>query len=334
MDKGEFEKALRISAVIPAYNAGKYIARSIDSVLNQTCPVDEIIVVDDGSTDNTADAVKHYGEKIRYIYQDNAGASAARNAGIQAATGDWIAFLDGDDEWLPDKIQLQTDLLARNPDLVWVTSNFITCSCYEKRQAARINPDKTRKLLSSKDYVKNYFQGYLAGLGGHTDVMTIRRDVLLEAGLFRPGQRKANDLDCWWRIAYRHPRMGYVSEPGAIYHLTIPQSISKKKTGWEHYADLIHRHLVLSRDYDQEEEFSFFAGKLLIGWMRSMLFGAQGDDIRQLLREFRDLIPLRYRCLMYGLTVFPQLTRAMCLILSKIIRTLRLRRQVVPPPKI
>jgi len=327
------ENPLRISAVIPAYNNGRYISRAIDSVLAQTRPVDEIIIVDDGSADNTGEVVKRYGEKVRYIRQDNAGASTARNTGIEAAAGDWIAFLDGDDEWLPDKTERQVELLARNPDLVWVTSNYITCSCAEKRQAARIGPDKARQFLDERDFVEDYFQAYLAGLGGNTDVMTIRKDVLVEAGLFRPGQRKANDLDCWWRIAYRYPRMGYVPEPGAIYHLTIPQSISKKKTGWEHYAELLHRHLAYSRDYDCGETFSIFAGKLLKGWMRSMLFGAQANDIRQLLHEFGGLVPLWYRFLMYALTVFPRFTQMMCLIISKVVRTLHLRRQVVVPPK-
>ncbi|MHC5190567.1 MAG: glycosyltransferase family 2 protein, partial [Planctomycetota bacterium] len=84
---------MKISVVIPAYNAEKHIARAIDSVLAQTRPADEIIVVDDGSTDATAEVVRSYGEKVIFIQQENAGVSVARNAGIEAASGDWIAFL-------------------------------------------------------------------------------------------------------------------------------------------------------------------------------------------------------------------------------------------------
>ncbi|MFZ9033203.1 MAG: glycosyltransferase family 2 protein, partial [Anaerohalosphaeraceae bacterium] len=118
---------LKISAVIPAYNAEKYIARSINSVLNQTCPVDEIIVVDDGSTDSTAEVIKSYGGKVRYIHQQNAGVSAARNTGIQAATCEWVAFLDADDEWLPEKIERQVENIKNNPHLVRTTGNYIEC---------------------------------------------------------------------------------------------------------------------------------------------------------------------------------------------------------------
>jgi glycosyltransferase involved in cell wall biosynthesis len=95
-----------ISVVIPAFNAGQFIRRTVDSILAQTYSDFEIIVVDDGSTDNTADVVRSYGPKVRYIYQQNAGDGPARNTGITAAEGDWIAFLDHDDEWLPKKLQL------------------------------------------------------------------------------------------------------------------------------------------------------------------------------------------------------------------------------------
>ena len=87
-----------VSVVIPAYNLGSLVARAIESVLSQSRLADEIIVVDDGSSDDTAEHIKKYGDKVKYIYQENAGLAAARNTGIQAAKSDWIAFLDGDDE--------------------------------------------------------------------------------------------------------------------------------------------------------------------------------------------------------------------------------------------
>jgi glycosyltransferase involved in cell wall biosynthesis len=93
-----------VSVVIPAYNAASVLPRAIESVLGQTSRPEEVIVVDDGSTDNTAQVATQYGPSITYIRQDNAGASAARNRGIAEATGEWIAFLDSDDEWLPPKL--------------------------------------------------------------------------------------------------------------------------------------------------------------------------------------------------------------------------------------
>ena len=112
-------KSYCISVVIPAFNVGKFIARTLDSVLAQTRAADEIIVVDDGSTDNTAEVVRSYGTKVNFIQQDNAGASTARNTGIKAAQSEWVAFLDGDDEWLPEKLEVQLSLPERNPEWAW-----------------------------------------------------------------------------------------------------------------------------------------------------------------------------------------------------------------------
>ena len=98
MTSAENSKYPFVSVVVPAYNAGECIERAIESVLAQTFCDYEVIVVDDGSTDNTAEAVRKYGPKVQYIHQANAGVSVARNAAIAVAKGKWIAFLDADDE--------------------------------------------------------------------------------------------------------------------------------------------------------------------------------------------------------------------------------------------
>jgi glycosyltransferase involved in cell wall biosynthesis len=101
-----------ISAVIPVYNGELYLAEAISSALNQTSPVAEIIVIDDGSQDRTAEVVKQFDGKVRYYRQPRAGAGAARNLGVEKAAGDLIAFLDADDLWLPEKTALQLALLS------------------------------------------------------------------------------------------------------------------------------------------------------------------------------------------------------------------------------
>ncbi|MFZ1810373.1 MAG: glycosyltransferase family 2 protein, partial [Candidatus Nitrotoga sp.] len=97
--------APRFSVIIPAYNAAGTLARALDSVLTQTWAAFEVIVIDDGSIDNTAAVAASYGEKIRYLRQNNAGVSAARNHGARIASGDWLAFLDADDWYYPDRLE-------------------------------------------------------------------------------------------------------------------------------------------------------------------------------------------------------------------------------------
>lgn len=116
--------APRFSVIIPAFNAAGFVAHAIDSVLAQTWPAHEILVVDDGSTDETTQVVQGYGEKVRYLRQDNAGVSAARNAGAQAATGDWLAFLDADDWYYPERLRWHAEWIARDDQLDFLTGDY------------------------------------------------------------------------------------------------------------------------------------------------------------------------------------------------------------------
>jgi len=113
-----------VSVVIPTYNSADFLIQALNSVLNQTYSNYEIIVVDDGSSDNTSQAIEPWRSQIRYIYQDNQGVAAARNRGIDAATGDFIAFLDADDLFLPQKLQQQVAVFEAQPDLGMVISGW------------------------------------------------------------------------------------------------------------------------------------------------------------------------------------------------------------------
>jgi glycosyltransferase involved in cell wall biosynthesis len=108
---------MRISTVITVYNMERYIASAIESVLRQTRPSDEIIVVDDGSTDGTPDVLRGFATQVRVISQQNGGPASAVNAGIAASSGDTLAFLDGDDLWLPEKLWIQSAALSSEADL-------------------------------------------------------------------------------------------------------------------------------------------------------------------------------------------------------------------------
>ena len=323
---------LSISAVIPAYNAEKYIARCLDSVLAQTCPVDEIIVVDDGSKDKTADIVRSYGDKVKLIQQENAGVSAARNTGILAATGDWIAFLDADDEWLPQKIELQTANLQKHPDLVWTTGNYDECLCDENRRAPQCPPQKIEKLLNGKGYFNSYFEAWQHYLWGHTNCMLIKKTVFSEVGNFCAEFPIAEDIDLWLRIAYRYPKIGFSSEPLATHYLFSENTLmtTNRQTGL--YARFMERHLSISAQQGVLEQFRPAAAFTMRRWIRGMLFSGRKAEIRQLLSRFPQLCSVGYRLVIYSLTAFPSLTVGGLRLLSKVVRTLKLRRRVTRRP--
>src|SRR5258708_5856521 len=106
---------MRVSVIIPSYNCGRYVTEAVDSALAQTHPPAEVIVVDDGSTDDTEERLRPYSGRIRYLRKENGGVATARNRGIHEAVGELIAFLDSDDSWHPRKLEIQIEYLRQNP---------------------------------------------------------------------------------------------------------------------------------------------------------------------------------------------------------------------------
>jgi len=121
-----------VSVIIPTFNRAFCICETIDSALAQSYNYIEIIVIDDGSTDSTRKLLEKYGSKINYLWQENAGVSAARNAGVRAAKGKWIAFLDSDDEWLPEKLEKQVDYACLHTEIVAHATNTMLVHKGEK----------------------------------------------------------------------------------------------------------------------------------------------------------------------------------------------------------
>lgn len=321
-----------VTVVIPAYNAAGHIRRALDSVFAQTRKADEIIVVDDGSTDETAAIVRHYGQRVRLIQQANAGVSAARNAGIKAAACQWVALLDADDEWQPQYLEKQLDILLRNPSLVWTTGNLTNCLCKEQQQGPLHSEQFLDKHLGSKDFFENFFKAFPKGLMGWTTTFIIKRDALIEAGPFREGEQRYEDTDMFLRIAYRHPQIGYLRAPLAVHHLDVEGSITKRYRHIDLLYAMIDRHMELSKRFGKEREFRICARWMLQSTMRSMLFEARANDIRHILSRFGSLISLRYKVIMAILSLFPDATAAVCHAISRFVRAMHLRKTVIRRP--
>ncbi|PSQ95843.1 MAG: glycosyl transferase family 2 [Bacteroidetes bacterium SW_9_63_38] len=114
-----------VSVIIPAYNAAAFLPRAVESVLDQTYSNVEVIVIDDGSTDETPQVMEPYDDPVRYLQKENGGAASARNVGIREARGTYIGLLDADDEWVPEKLEQQVVLHQSNPELMWSYTNWL-----------------------------------------------------------------------------------------------------------------------------------------------------------------------------------------------------------------
>ncbi len=160
----------------------------------------------------------------------------------------------------------------------------------------------------------------------------IKKEILEEAGMFRPGQLMANDLDMWFRIAYRFPAIGYIAEPLAIYHMTVPQSISQKYRQFEIKRDLFKRHLKLSAEHNRLDAFEPCVRRAITSWIRAMLFENKPRQIRELIAEFGELLTLRFKIIVRALLIFPRATAVTCHAISKVVRALNLRKNVMRRP--
>lgn len=318
--------AFTVSTVIPAYNAEKHIGRAVDSVLNQSRPADEIIIVDDGSTDRTAEVIKSYGDKVRYIYQENGGASVARNTGIKAAKGNWIAFLDCDDEWLAEYLQRQAGLVDRNPEIAWMAANFYNCLCSKGHKKQIHDRGAGGKLLNRSEVYEDYFQAYIKGASGWTGTLIIRKDVLNEAGLFTPKQLMANDVDMWWRIAYIEPRMGYNKKPLAVYHSEIDNSITKKYRSPDLLCNLIERHLEISESNGAYDRFKSCAEHMIKYWTYIYMFDDRFASVAGILKRFSNILKPHYKIIIRTLMICPTITLACKPLIDKISWRLQIRK--------
>ena len=184
-----------VSVIIPTYNRAALVREAIDSVLSQTYRPFELIVVDDGSTDATGGILSQYGRAITVITAVHSGPSAARNRGIRACRGDFIAFLDSDDIWLPDKLKRQMDFFRDNRDCrvcqtreVWI------------RNGRRVNPRKKHRMYSGW-----IFEKCLPLCIVSPSSVIMHRCVLEDVGLFDESMPACEDYDLWLRIAPRYP---------------------------------------------------------------------------------------------------------------------------------
>lgn len=183
-----------ISGIVPVFNGERYLPETLDSMLAQTYKPLEIIVVDDGSTDGTAKVVASYGDKVRYLRQDNSGPAIARNRGIDAAKGKFIAFLDADDLWHPEKLMCQMARFEARPELdlcITYVQNFWISELSTEAERYRDHP------------LSRPVPGYL------TQALLARRSVFETVGKFNPDLRHAEKTDWFLRA----------SEKGAVLEL-------------------------------------------------------------------------------------------------------------------
>ncbi|MEN8213887.1 MAG: glycosyltransferase [Pseudomonadota bacterium] len=229
---------LSVSVIIPTFNRAGVLARALDSVLQQSLPPKEIIVVDDGSTDGTRELIEELqrskpgflnadageGQMLRYMHQHNTGVSAARNRGIRHARGEWIAFLDSDDAWLPGKLETQAGLIAKRP-------GHRLCHTEEiwMRNGVRVNPMKKHAKSGG-----SIFQQCLPRCVISPSSALVHRTLFEDVGVFDEDLPACEDYDLWLRISALEAVI-YVDTPQIVKYGGHDDQLSRKHWGMDRF---------------------------------------------------------------------------------------------------
>lgn len=216
---------MRFSVVIPTCNSASTLGRALDSVCAQSLPAHEIIVVDDGSTDATCHLVHSYGARVRYVWQRNSGVASARNAGVLAASGEWVAFLDADDWYLPDRLRLHAEWIADDPTLDFLTGDYEYRDCagrllgtsLEQHVAGRSILECARgasRIILDQDAE---IEAFVADHFGDTHTLSVPRATFTALAGYPAGFSVCEDVHFLIRLVARSRRIGVVCRPLGVY---------------------------------------------------------------------------------------------------------------------
>ena len=264
---------MKISVIIPTFNRKKTLGRAIQSVFNQSLWPFEVLIIDDGSNDGTKEWVKESFQDIKFIYQNNQGVSSARNKGIKYASGDWIAFLDSDDEWLPNKLYEQVKAIELNPEINFFHTNEIWI-----RNGVRVN-----QMKKHKKYGGYIFEKCLDICRVSPSSSLIKKEIFDDIGMFDESLRVCEDYDLWLRIASKYPVV-FLDTPLIYKYGGHGDQLSKVNDGIESYRIQSLEKIIKSSVLSNEQE--FIAVNTLV---QKMKIYAKGLEKRNKLTELQEI---------------------------------------------
>lgn len=270
---------MKITVIIPTYNRVGLINRALESVLAQTSPADEIIIVDDGSTDGTAQTIRQKYPQVRLIQQTNKGISAARNNGIKAASNEWIALLDSDDEWLPNKLSIIRQIQHENPQEALIHSDEIWI-----REGVRVNP-----MNKHHKYGGKIFDFCLPLCVISPSAVVMHRQLFEKVGLFNESLPACEDYDLWLRLCHRFP-VYFIDQPLIKKYGGHSDQLSRKYWGMDRFRIRALHDLMNQPTLDKKQRQSTI--NMLLKKLRILLKGARKHDNQDVIHEFQPLLDL------------------------------------------
>jgi glycosyltransferase involved in cell wall biosynthesis len=273
-ESGMFD--INISVVIPTYNRAVLLERALKSVIAQSYAANEIIVVDDGSTDKTKQLIENNYPQIRYIVQINKGVSAARNTGIEAATNNWICLLDSDDSWQPDKLEKQSKALAEKPEYLLCHTNEIWY-----RNGKVLNQGKKHEKRGG--YI---FQHCLPLCAISPSSVMLNKQIFDQVGLFDENLPACEDYDMWLRICCKHPIL-FLDEALTNKYGGHDDQLSRKHWGMDRFRIIALQKSIESNNLHKTDRQA--AINMLLTKISIFLKGAEKHGKNELCDKFEAL---------------------------------------------
>ncbi len=250
-----------ISVIIPSFNRAHCLSKALDSIVDQSLTPAEIIVIDDGSTDDTREFIRNNYPSVVYLFQNNCGVSSARNLGVNISKGNWIAFLDSDDEWLPDKLAHQVQALRDNPDYHLCHTNEIWI-----RNGRRVNPLNKHEKVGGE-----IFERCLPLCAISPSSVLLRKALLDEIGGFDEALPACEDYDLWLRICASYPVI-YLEQPLLKKYGGHRDQLSHRFWGLDRFRVVSLEKIIASGKLDQKQ--SNAATTMLLNKCRILANGA------------------------------------------------------------
>lgn len=277
-----------VSVIIPTYNRANLLSRAIKSALSQTFQDFELIIVDDGSTDNTKEVVEKFKKKdnrVKYIWQENSGGPASpKNKGIKASKGEYIAFLDDDDEWFPEKIEKQLEIFENSKDK---NIGIVACNALDVFEDSKTIKEYKIKETKEEKYLPMILNGCLIH---SSSSVVVKKNIFKKVGYFDKKLKTADDYDMWIKILskynfdfYPHPLFKYYIHGKNI---SFNESISLKK---EQKCIILKKHKDLYDKYPK-----IYSNKLRYIGNRYIMLGKKRKARKILIKSIKNN-PLNFR---------------------------------------
>jgi glycosyltransferase involved in cell wall biosynthesis len=292
-----------ISVVMPAYNVEPYVAQAIESVLAQTYGNWELIVVDDGSRDGTADVCRNYADRLTYYWQQNSGVCRARNEGVRLAQGELVAMLDADDYWHPDKLTMQLDALRRGEgDFVCTNYRYLKEegesreTAFEQNACAQElagNQGGTSITLGRSEFPRYFRSLGLPNTFGHPTTSLFRRALFLRVGGYDERFSVAEDVHFWFRYLAQCRNLVALRSPLAVYRIRRGSATRNANSRGNEQTSMVYEDLLRTLGREHPD---------LVGALRYQARTARLDWVYALLREGRrrDAIREGMKALVFG----------------------------------